>query len=193
MILKDVIDQAEQMSGERYKLTVWLSWLNMAQAELERLSRVQKTVVLPLVVGTNEYDIPSSLREVNRLSVESGKVHLILPELSPGDFDGKGYRLEGGKITLQNIDFQAGDTLKVVGFKKLMRFTEQSLEEEIPDIPESFQQLYVHYLVFRANQKEGWQPERDFSYGEWITGKEQFEREQYSQNLPRRIRARRWC
>ncbi len=188
----EIIAQASELSGEQYKITVWLAWLNMAQAELEKVARLPKTVTAPLMAGTNEYDIPSSLREVNRLSVESGKVHLILPELSPGDFDGKGYRLEDGKIVLQDVELHTGDTLKIAGYKKLARFTEQSLEEEIPDIPDSFHHLYVHYLVFRANQKEGWQAERDFSYGEWVTGKEQFERHQYGQNLPRRIRARRW-
>lgn len=189
----EVITQASELSGEQYKVPVWLAWMNMAQSELEKVALIPKTVVIPLTKGVNEYDIPASLSEVGRIAIQrSASYKETLGRLQVADFNSEGYHIEDGQIILQHVDFETNNEMLVVGFKKLGRFTEEGLDKEIPDIPESVHVLYVHYLVTRAAQKEEWQAQQQWSHSEWLAGKEEFENGQRSQltSFPTRIKIR---
>lgn len=154
MTYTEIIASAKSLCKENYANSLWLQWLNAWLLDMVRDSHESKTGSIDLVADTAEYDLPADCRSLSSVSHLSGGSQCGLHKLAPSDFRSTGWKLVGGKLVLQGLTIQEGDSLSLVYERGFGKVEESDLEGEPSDIPPEFHDSGVYFLAHRALVRE---------------------------------------
>lgn len=159
-----IIEAAEKLSREKRDPEFWMPWINAALDDLTPAARLVTALLVPLIAGRPQYDLPDDCHKVVSVSYFQGDSESPLTQRSWRDASLPGFKLGDGIIRLQGLPLLAGDEIEIVYFRRIAHVEDVS---ETPDLQPEWHELIVLFLVFRVGTREEFADLRNTSQAEY--------------------------